>query len=287
MAQLMETIARLRLLAPTFVSVTYGAGGSTREPARWSWSTRFKAELGIETMAHLTCVGSSRGELRQTLDRLAGAGIENIMALRGDPPTRGAHVRAGPGRPGPRLRPDRADRRGLRPRASGAPATRRGIPRARTLEHDLANVVRKVAAGAQFLVTQAFFDNVALLRLRRAGPRGGDHRPHHPRDHAHHRPAGDEPDHGARPAHHRPRRPAPGDRAPGGQPGGGGGAGRRLRHLAVRGAAALRAPPGCTSTPSTAPPRPAPSWPRCRSPSPGSTPGRRPRRPRSALLALT
>ena len=83
MAQLMETIARLRLLSPTFVSVTYGAGGSTRARTL-ELVTRFKSELGIETMAHLTCVGSSRGELRETLDRLAGAGIENIMGLAGD-----------------------------------------------------------------------------------------------------------------------------------------------------------------------------------------------------------
>src|SRR5918999_176978 len=85
MAQLMAAIGRLRRLDPTFVSVTYGAGGSSRERTL-ELVGRFKSELGIEAMAHLTCVGSSRAELRQTLDRLSGAGIENIMALRGDPP---------------------------------------------------------------------------------------------------------------------------------------------------------------------------------------------------------
>ena len=80
--------ARLRVLEPVFVSVTYGAGGSDRARTI-GLVTRFKDELGIEAMAHLTCVGSSRARLREVLDTLAANGIENIMALRGDPP-RGA-----------------------------------------------------------------------------------------------------------------------------------------------------------------------------------------------------
>src|ERR1700733_14451870 len=75
----------LRQLDPDFVSVTYGAGGSSRtrtlELTKW-----IKQELGIEAMAHLSCVGSTREELQTVLADMESAGIENILALRGDPP---------------------------------------------------------------------------------------------------------------------------------------------------------------------------------------------------------
>jgi methylenetetrahydrofolate reductase (NADPH) len=157
LAQLMETSARLRLLEPTFVSVTYGAGGSSRERTL-ELVTRFKSELGLEAMAHLTCVGSSRADLRATLDRLAGAGIENVMALRGDPP-RGTRTFV-PASDGLAHASDlialiAADY----DFAVGGACYPEGHPESPDLDHDLANVVRKVQAGAQFLVTQAFFDN--------------------------------------------------------------------------------------------------------------------------------
>ncbi len=75
----------LRQLDPDFVSVTYGSGGSTRDRTvkltKW-----IKQELGIEAMAHLTCVGASRDELSAILADVAAAGIDNVLALRGDPP---------------------------------------------------------------------------------------------------------------------------------------------------------------------------------------------------------
>jgi methylenetetrahydrofolate reductase (NADPH) len=80
---LFQAVADLQPLAPTFVSVTYGAGGSTRD-LTIDLVSRIKRETGLEPMAHLTCVGSSRDEIAAVLDRLAAAGIENIMALRGD-----------------------------------------------------------------------------------------------------------------------------------------------------------------------------------------------------------
>src|SRR5579864_2005009 len=83
--QLEQTIAQLRELKPTFVSVTYGAGGSTRERTI-EIVTRVKRETGIEAMAHLTCAGASREDLRGVIGRITGAGIENVLALRGDPP---------------------------------------------------------------------------------------------------------------------------------------------------------------------------------------------------------
>src|SRR6516225_9264000 len=82
---LLRTIANLRDLRPSFVSVTYGAGGTTREKTI-EIVTRIKREHGIEAMAHLTCVGHAREEIAAILDRLAAAGLENVLALRGDPP---------------------------------------------------------------------------------------------------------------------------------------------------------------------------------------------------------
>src|ERR1700689_3791296 len=83
--QLERTIADLRPLQPAFVSVTWGAGGSTREKTI-DIVSRIKRETGIEAMAHLTCVGASQEEIGAILDRLTAAGVENVLALRGDPP---------------------------------------------------------------------------------------------------------------------------------------------------------------------------------------------------------
>ena len=88
----------LRQLDPDFVSVTYGAGGSTRartlELTKW-----IKQELGIEAMAHLSCVGVTEDELRAILDDMSAAGIENVLALRGDPPRGETEWRPHPGVP--------------------------------------------------------------------------------------------------------------------------------------------------------------------------------------------
>jgi methylenetetrahydrofolate reductase (NADPH) len=83
--QLERTISELQALQPTFVTVTYGAGGSTRETTI-DIVSRIKRDTGVEAMAHLTCVGSTQAELKEVLTRLVDAGIENILALRGDPP---------------------------------------------------------------------------------------------------------------------------------------------------------------------------------------------------------
>ena len=93
---LRAALEALRPLEPDFASVTYGAGGSTRgrtlEVTKW-----LKTELGIEAMAHLSCVGSAREDLYRTLDGIAGAGIENVLALRGDPPRGETEWRPHPG----------------------------------------------------------------------------------------------------------------------------------------------------------------------------------------------
>ena len=88
---LLQTISRLRELEPSFVSVTYGAGGSTRQKTV-EITTRVKREFGIEAMAHLTCVGHDRSELEQILDHLRDSGLENVLPLRGDRRGRDAFV---------------------------------------------------------------------------------------------------------------------------------------------------------------------------------------------------
>ncbi len=84
-ANLFAAVAELRALEPAYVSVTYGAGGSTRDRTL-EIVTRISDEYGIEAMAHFTCVGATAAQLRAELDRIRDAGIENVLALRGDPP---------------------------------------------------------------------------------------------------------------------------------------------------------------------------------------------------------
>ena len=156
-AQLFETARSLRELEPDFVSVTYGAGGSTRE-GTVEITRALKDELGFETMAHLSCVGETTEGLSATLDRIAAAGIENVFALRGDPP-RGQ---------GGFVQPEG----GLGSAAELAAFIGGGWdftvggacfpevhPEAPDLETDLAYLRSKVEAGASFLITQLFFDN--------------------------------------------------------------------------------------------------------------------------------
>ncbi len=156
---LFTTIADLRELAPSFVSVTYGAGGSTRD-LTIDLVTRIKRETGIEAMAHLTCVGHNRDEIREVLTRLAAGGIENIMALRGDPPK------------GTTTFERHADGFGF---GSELIAFIKNDPEfdfclgggcypeihteCDSAERDLANLTLKSEAGVDFLVTQLFFDN--------------------------------------------------------------------------------------------------------------------------------
>src|SRR5688572_16880184 len=82
---LFGALEELAPLNPSFVSVTYGAGGSTRD-LTVGLTSRIKREVGLEAMAHLTCVGHSASELADVLESLRDAGIENVLALRGDPP---------------------------------------------------------------------------------------------------------------------------------------------------------------------------------------------------------
>ena len=153
---LFDTVANLKALEPAFVSVTYGAGGSTREKTV-AITRRIKREAGIEAMAHLTCVGHSRDEIGRLLDEYEEAGIENIMALRGDPPRGDTEFVPHPDgfSHANQLIDFIRQRRDFCIGGAGYPEVH---PEAPSAEEDLRNLKRKVDAGADFIVTQLFFD---------------------------------------------------------------------------------------------------------------------------------
>jgi len=156
--QLYKTVEELRPCRPSFVSVTYGAGGSTRDRTI-ELVGRIQRELGILTMAHLTCVGSSRAEIAEVLQRLKAAGIRNVLALRGDPPkgeTAFRAVKDGFSHATELVAFARAEWPQV---CIGAACYPEGHVENRDLEVDLAHLVAKVRAGADFLVSQLFFDN--------------------------------------------------------------------------------------------------------------------------------
>jgi methylenetetrahydrofolate reductase (NADPH) len=158
-----QALESLRGLSPDFVSVTYGAGGSTRartlELTKW-----IKGELGIEAMAHLTCVGASREELRETLDSMTEAGIENVLALRGDPPRGETDWNAHPG--GLSYSTELVDliHEG-HDVCVGAACFPEVHPQAPDLAHDLRYLKEKVDHGVSFLITQLFFDTDLYVRF--------------------------------------------------------------------------------------------------------------------------
>jgi methylenetetrahydrofolate reductase (NADPH) len=154
---LLRTIARLRDLAPSFVSVTYGAGGSTREKTI-DIVTRIKREHGIEAMAHLTCVGHDRDEIAAILDRLEACAVDNVLPLRGDPPqgeTTFVRPVNGFGYASELVRFIRE--RGYRFCLAGA-GYPEGHQECRDLARDIEYLRQKVAAGVDFVITQLFYD---------------------------------------------------------------------------------------------------------------------------------
>lgn len=169
--RLFDTIEALRPLQPSYVSVTYGAGGSTRRKTV-ELVRRIKHEIGIESMAHLTCVGAARDEIAEVLDTLEGGGVENVLPLRGDPPRGQERFEPAPG--GFRYASELVAF--IRPRYDfclGGACYPETHPEARDAETDLANLKRKVDAGAEFLITQLFFDNTDFLRFRDRAVKGG------------------------------------------------------------------------------------------------------------------
>jgi methylenetetrahydrofolate reductase (NADPH) len=164
--QLLHTVEALRPLGPAFVSVTYGAGGSERARTL-DLVKRLKRDLEVEPVAHVTCVGSSRDEVGQVLDEVAGAGIQNVLLLRGDPP-RGERVFT-PHPEGFRYASELVTwvrSQGARWRfCVGAAAYPEGHLETRDLSRDLVHLKAKVDAGTDFLVTQLLFENSHYFRF--------------------------------------------------------------------------------------------------------------------------
>jgi methylenetetrahydrofolate reductase (NADPH) len=168
---LYEALAELRTLEPSFVSVTYGAGGSTRSKTI-EIVKRIKDDYGLEAMAHFTCVGATVDELRATLDQMRAAGIDNVLALRGDPPAGlkdWVKTEGGLEYSRELVELIRADY----PFAIGAACFPETHIHAVSPEADVAYLAEKVGAGVDFLITQLFFDNALyfdfVARARAAG----------------------------------------------------------------------------------------------------------------------
>jgi methylenetetrahydrofolate reductase (NADPH) len=160
---LRATLEDLRAFEPDFVSVTYGAGGTTRgrtvELTHW-----IKRDLGIEAMAHLSCVGSTREDLQELLGGMQSAGIENVLALRGDAPRGETEWRPHPG--GLHYSTELASLIVEKyPFSVGAACFPEVHPEAPDLAHDLRFLKEKVDAGASFLITQLFMDNELYFRF--------------------------------------------------------------------------------------------------------------------------
>lgn len=154
--QLWQTVRDLEGLDPTFVSVTYGAGGSTRDRTI-RVTERIAKETSLRPVGHLTCVGASRDELSGVIDDYASAGVTNILALRGDPPS-------GPGAPweqhpdGLRHAEELVRLIGQRGGFSvGVAAFPERHPESPSLEFDAEVLARKQQAGAEYAITQLFF----------------------------------------------------------------------------------------------------------------------------------
>jgi len=158
---LFETIQNLKPCDPSFVSVTFGAGGSTRTKTI-ELVGRIKSEINLESMAHLTCVGSGEEEIKSFLDELELNGIDNVLALRGDPPEGQEKF----------VKPENGFQYANELVAlikkdyrfcvgvAGYPEGHVECPDKQT---DLENLKKKVDAGADFVITQLFFDNDAYF----------------------------------------------------------------------------------------------------------------------------
>ena len=181
---LLRAAERLRALEPAYVSVTWGAGGSTRRKTL-DVVQMVKSRFALESMAHLTCVGASKTEIDAILADIHDRGIENVLALRGDPPQGDASFTP---------HPDglaHADELVARIRSGwdfsiGVAGYPEGHIESPSLEADLEHLKRKMDAGGRLHRHPAFLQERRLLPLRRARPRRRHRRAGPPRHHAHH-----------------------------------------------------------------------------------------------------
>jgi methylenetetrahydrofolate reductase (NADPH) len=162
--KLWQTVTRLAPLGPRFVSVTYGAGGTTRERTH-ATVHRIRRETALEPAAHLTCIGASRGEIDDIARLYWASGVRHLVALRGDPPAGGA--RYSPHPDGYAYAADLvAGLMRVAPFEVSVAAYPETHPEAESPAADLDNLKRKIDAGAHRAITQLFFDADPYLRLR-------------------------------------------------------------------------------------------------------------------------
>jgi methylenetetrahydrofolate reductase (NADPH) len=171
LTQLFATLAELVPYAPDYVSVTYGAGGSTRN-LTVDLVARIQREIGLVAMAHLTCVGATAEQTGEVIEQMARAGIENVLALRGDPPRGSGPFSRTPGgfAYASELVALIRERGELCVAGACYPEVH---PEASSAEADLEALVAKVDAGVDFLITQLFFDVTDYERFVERAERAG------------------------------------------------------------------------------------------------------------------
>lgn len=169
---LLAAVETLAAFHPSFVTCTYGAGGSTREKTL-ELTVAIRERFKVGTAAHLTCVGSSHADLRAWLAKATSQGVENIVALRGDPPqgqSRFIPMDGGPAHANELVALIRREFPHCAVAVAGYPETH---VEAMSPEADLAHLRRKVAAGADVVITQLFYDNRDFFAFRRRYQQAG------------------------------------------------------------------------------------------------------------------
>ena len=157
-AQLYQTLTEIKTLHPGFISVTYGAGGSTKD-GTLEIVKHAKREIGLESMAHLTCVGHSKNQIKSILDELVESGIENVIALRGDPPKGETRFIPNPDGFAHANELTAFIRESSYPLCVAVAGYPEGHIESPDKDTDWSYLKRKVRSGGDLIITQLFFDN--------------------------------------------------------------------------------------------------------------------------------